>query len=130
MLDLKAIREDPEPFRAGLERRGAATDLDRLLELDRRQRALKVEVETLRAEQNRMSKEIGRAPESERPALKEEAEQASRRVKEVEPEFQQVTDELEALLARMPNLPHDSVPDGESDEDNVVERVGGEPPAF
>jgi len=130
MLDLRAIRDDPAPYRAGLARRGAAEDLDRLLELDRRQRALKVEVEGLRAAQNRISKEIGRSPEAERPALLEEAEQASKRIKEVEPELQRTTDELEALLARVPNVPHTSVPDGLSDDDNTVERVVGEPPAF
>jgi seryl-tRNA synthetase len=130
MLDLRAIRDDPAPYRAGLARRGAAEDLDRLLELDRRQRELKVEVEGLRAAQNRISKEIGRSPEGQRPALLEQAEQASKRIKEVEPELQRTTDELEALLALVPNVPHASVPDGGSDEDNTVERMVGEPPAF
>src|SRR5436305_2106784 len=69
MLDLRAIREDPEPFRAGLARRGAASDLDRLLPLDEKERALKVQVEDLRAEQNRASKEVGRASEGERQRL-------------------------------------------------------------
>ncbi len=130
MLDLRAIREDPEPFRAGLARRGAVEDLDRLLELDREQRVLKVEVEGLRAAQNQVSKEIGRSPEGERPALLEEAERASARIKEVEPELQRITDELEALLARVPNVPHPSAPDGQGDEDNTVERVVGDPPSF
>src|SRR5439155_19853033 len=87
-------------------------------------------VEGARAAQNRISRGIGRATESERPTLKEEAEQASKRIKEVDPELQRVTDELEALLARVPNVPHPTVPDGESDEDNVVEREVGDRPSF
>src|SRR6266511_5844461 len=130
MLDLRAIREDPEPFRAGLARRGAAGEVDRLLELDREQRALKVQVEELRAEQNRMSKEIGAASEDERATLIDSLREVSERLKDLEPLLQSVTDDLEGLLARLPNLPHPSVPDGESDEDNMVERVVGDPPSF
>src|ERR687888_257454 len=56
MLDLKAIRDDPELFREGLRRRGVSAELDRLLALDEEERRLKVQVEDLRAEQNRTSK--------------------------------------------------------------------------
>ena len=67
MLDLRAIREDPERFRAGLARRGGTADLERLIRLDEEQRGLKTRVEQLRAEQNRFSKEVGRAAPEERP---------------------------------------------------------------
>ena len=73
MLDLKAIREDPDRFRTGLARRGAAEDLDRLIALDREQRQLKTRVEELRAEQNRASKEMSRASAEERTSLVEQA---------------------------------------------------------
>src|SRR5439155_4523827 len=76
MLDLRAIREDPERFRAGLARRGAAAHLDRLLELDAERRSLQARVEELRAEQNRISRETGRAGPDEREKLLE----AGRRV--------------------------------------------------
>ena len=61
MLDLRAIRADPGPAREALARRGAAADLDRLLELDARRRELLPEVEGRRAEQNRASDEIAAA---------------------------------------------------------------------
>ena len=61
MLDLRAIREDPGPAREALARRGAAADLDRLLELDARRRELLPEVEGRRAEQNHASDEIAAA---------------------------------------------------------------------
>ena len=60
MLDVRAIREDPEPFRRGLARRNLADAVDELLGLDERRRALTARVEELRAEQNRASKAIGR----------------------------------------------------------------------
>jgi seryl-tRNA synthetase len=128
MLDLKAIRDDPEPFREGLRRRGVAAELDRLLALDEEERRLKVQVEDLRAEQNRASKDIGQAPPDERQRLIESVRALSERLKDLEPELQSVQEDVEALLSRLPNLPHESVPDGQGDEDNLVEREVGAPP--
>jgi seryl-tRNA synthetase len=130
MLDLKAIREDPEPFRAALRRRGVAEELGRVLSLDEEERKLKVQVEELRAEQNRASKDIGQAPPDERQRLIESVKGLSEQLKELEPRLQTVEEEVQTLLARLPNVPHESVPDGESDEDNVVEREVGAPPRF
>ena len=130
MLDLKAIREDPERFRAGLARRGASEELDRLIALDEEERRRKVLVEELRAEQNRASKEIGRAAPEERRRLIDAAKRLSEELERIEPELQTTDDEIQWLLARLPNLPHESVPDGADDEDNRVEREVGKPPAF
>src|SRR2546427_2023164 len=118
MLDLKAIREDPDRFRAGLARRGAADDLDRLISLDAEQRRLKTKVEELRAEQNRVSKEMSRASAEERASLVEQARRVAADLKAVEPDLERVTEEIEKLLARLPSLPHESAPDGASDEAN------------
>jgi seryl-tRNA synthetase len=130
MLDLKGIRDDPDRFRPGLARRGVTSELDRVLELDREQRALKARIEDLRAEQNRRSREIGRAAPEDREALLREAERVSGEIKEMEPHLARLSDELDALLIRLPNLPHESVPEGKDDEDNVVEREVGKRPQF
>ena len=130
MLDLRAIRENPGAFRAGLARRGVAEDLDRLIALDEDERRLKVQVEELRAEQNRASKEIGLASPEERQRLIDAVKGLSDRLAELEPRLQSVGDDVQALLARLPNLPHESVPDGEGDADNRVEREVGSPPEF
>jgi seryl-tRNA synthetase len=131
VLDLKAIREDPEPFRRALERRGAAADLDRALELDERRRTLIAVVEGARAHQNNLSKEIGRHTSAERrQGLIDEAQRVSQELGELEPQLAQAASEFEALAARLPNIPDESAPDGRSDEDNEVLRVEGEPPAF
>ena len=130
MLDLRAVREDPERFRAGLARRDAAEHFDRLLELDAEQRALKVKVEELRAEQNRVAKSVGRASPGERPKLVEEGKRVGADLRDVEPDLERTTGRLEELLAELPNLPDETVPDGEGEEDNEEIRRWGDPPSF
>jgi len=61
VLDLRLLRAEPERVRTELTRRGGAADLDRVLELDRRARAVRTQVESVRAERGRISKEIGQA---------------------------------------------------------------------
>jgi seryl-tRNA synthetase len=130
VLDIKAIREDPEPFRLGLGRRNLAESVDDLLAADERRRSLTSRVEELRAEQNRASKQIGRAEGEERQRLIEAVGRVSAELKELEPELDEADRALSELLARVPNVPHDSAPDGFTDEDAVEVRRRGEPPAF
>jgi seryl-tRNA synthetase len=132
VLDLKALRDDPEPFRLGLARRdeALADDVDRLLELDERRRRLTTEVEELRAEQNRVSKAVGTAGGEERDRLIASVREVSDRLKALEPELAGAEEELRALLARIPNVPHESVPVGATDEDNDLVREVGEPRSF
>jgi seryl-tRNA synthetase len=130
VLDIRAVREDPEPFRMGLARRDLADSVDRLLELDQRRRELTVQVEELRAEQNRAGRAIGKAQGDEKQRLIAEVGGVSDRLKPLEPELERVEAELNHLLARTPNVPHESAPDGFSDEDAVEVRRVGEPPTF
>jgi seryl-tRNA synthetase len=132
VLDLKAIRDDPEPARRALARRSSelAADLDRLLELDAERRRLTTEVEELRAEQNRASRAIGSASAEERIQLIEEVRRVSDRLKELEPALLTAEEEVRSLLDRLPNPPHHSVPEGETDEDNQILREVGERPTF
>jgi seryl-tRNA synthetase len=132
LLDLKALRDDPEPARRALARRSPALadDLDRLLELDRERRRLTTLVEELRAEQNRASRAIGSASGPDRDGLIAEAARASERLEEMEPALAAVEEDLQGLLDRLPNPPHESVPEGESDDDDEVLREVGERPSF
>lgn len=130
MLDVRAIREDPEPFRRGLARRGLAEVVDEILGLDGRRRSLTARVEELRAERNRVSKAIGRAADEERERLIARAAACSAELERLEPELERVERELSDLLARTPNVPHESAPDGFTEEDAVEVRRRGEPPAF
>ena len=130
MLDIKLIREDPEPFRQALARRGLAERVDELLAADERRRGLTQRVEALRAEQNRASKAIGRASGDEKQALIAEVAKVSAELKELEPELAEAETALTLLLASTPNLPHPSAPDGFTDEDAVEVRRLGDPPRF
>ncbi len=130
MLDVRAVREDPDRFRKGLARRNLADAVDELLELDERRREITVRVEELRATQNRASKAIGGAQAEERQGLIDEVSEVSVRIKDLEPELAKADSKLSELLAKIPNVPHESAPDGFTDEDAVEIRRRGEPPAF
>ena len=112
-------------------RRGAAEDLDRVLALDEERRSLTVRVESLRAEQNRGSKEVSaaRSPE-ERQAVIAGLRETSEALSRLEPDLARVEQHLAAAAARLPNVPDDDVPDGLTDEDNVELRRWGEPRDF
>ncbi len=131
MLDIKRIREDPDPFRAALARRNLADAVERLLQADERRRSLTARVEELRAEQNRASKAIGAAKGEDKQQLIEEVAKVSAELKELEPQLGEAEEELNRLLAETPNVPHESAPDGFTEEDAVeLKRNHDEPPAF
>jgi seryl-tRNA synthetase len=130
VLDIKALRENPEPFRAALSRRDLGGAVDELLAVDERRRALTARVEELRAEQNRASKAIGAAQGDEKQSLIAEVAKVSAEIKELEPQLEAVEADLAELLARTPNVPHQSAPDGFTDEDAEEIRRVGDPPSF
>ncbi|HEY7761820.1 MAG TPA: serine--tRNA ligase [Actinomycetota bacterium] len=130
MLDIKAIREDPARFRAGLARRNLADAVDEILAADERRRALTANVEELRAEQNKASKTIGRAEGDEKQRLIDDVARVSAELKALEPDLAEADEALSSLLAATPNLPHDSAPDGFTDDDAVEVRRHLEPPGF
>jgi seryl-tRNA synthetase len=124
MLDLRAIRRDPEPVRAALARRrdGSAERLDRALELDERARALRTEVERLQAERNARSAEIGRAKKAGEDAAEAIAamQELSPRLKTLQDELGEVEGELQQVLASLPNPPDPTA----ADDDEVLREVG------
>jgi seryl-tRNA synthetase len=118
VLDLKQIRRDPEPVRAALARRrdGSEARLDRVLELDERTRALRPEVESLKAEQNAASKAIGAAKREGRDAAEEIAamQEVAQRVKALSQELADADAELQAALATLPNPPDPTAADSDT----------------
>jgi seryl-tRNA synthetase len=130
MLDIKAVRDDPERFRQALARRELAGAVDELLEADERRRALTVQVDELRAEQNKASKAIGRADGDEKQRLIDEVSRVSAELKSIEPQLADAEQALAAVLAATPNLPHESSPDGFTDDDAVEVRRHLEPTEF
>ncbi len=129
MLDIERIRKESEAVREALRKRGDNPSLvDQILTLDERRRELLHEVESLRAERNRVSKEIGRMkkdPEG-RAARIQEMREVGRRIAELEQALREVEESFHAQMLWMPNPPHASVPLGKDEHDNVVVRTWGE----
>ena len=130
MIDLKLLRDNPDAIRAAYGKRGGIGGLDRVVELDETYRRLLAEVERLRAEHNRASKAIGQASPSERPGAIEAARRLAEQLKALEPKLEEATSSLQRAAAYLPNLPHESVPAGISEDENVVEREVGDRPKF
>ncbi len=132
MLDLKLIRSDPDRVRAGLERRGAAGDLDRVVDLDARRREILPELEAARGERKEASEKIGEAKREgrEAEAEMEEVRLLKGKMEGLEAELESVESELDGLVAALPNLPEPETPDGEDDSDAVVLREVGKKPEF
>jgi seryl-tRNA synthetase len=131
LLDLRAIRRDPEPVRAALARRGDGSHerLDAVLALDERRRALLPEVEGLRARQNEASQAIGRAKQEGRDAAAEIAamQDVAARVRTLGEELAQVDGELQAALATLPNPPDPTAADTDTEISAWGETTEGGP---
>ncbi len=132
MFDLKWIRDNPESYERGLARRGLTGAAAELLALDRQWREAQTEAEQLQAERNRLAKEIGAAKAQGRDAadmLRRVAESKDRQAA-LEARAGALKLELDRLLAALPNLPADDVPDGFDETHNKLVRQHGTPPAF
>ncbi len=136
MLDIKLIRERPDFVRQRLATRGAGDEaqVGAVLGLDERRRKALGEVETLKAQRNRVSKEIGalmgQKKIQEAEAKKKETRELGDRIAQLDKEAAGFEATRNDLMLRLPNLPHESVPPGKSAEDNPVVRTHGEKPAF
>ncbi len=134
MLDIELIRRKPDFVKERLSTRDRELPklIDDVLELDSRKRKILTELESLRAERNRKSKEIGfyRKEGRDTQALEEEVRKLKLKIEKLEEEFSDIEERLKEVLLRIPNLPHESVPVGENEEDNVEIRRWGEPPEF
>jgi seryl-tRNA synthetase len=131
VIDIRLLREKPEEVRAGFERLGASVDLDGVLALDARLRDLKNESQTLQADQNRLSKEIGRAAAGEeREKAKAAGTALKARIEALAGALANAEAALDEKLLELPNLPHPSVPTGKDDKQNVVVREEGQKRTF
>ena len=128
MLDMKFIRENPDEAEQRLSTRGGASYLDGFRELDQERRNLLHANETLKAERNRVSDEIGRVKDKSQ--VQEQILQmraVSQKIKEQDEELKLLEDKLQSFMLTIPNLPHVTTPVGASENDNVQLRVWGEP---
>ena len=133
MLDIKRIRKNPEELeRAMKARRSKGADVSGLLDLDRERRVILQESEALKAQRNEVSAKI--------PIMKRNGENTDElmasmkavaaRIKELDEKISSIDEQLDAMLMKIPNIPHASVPDGADDKDNSEVRRVGTPPVF
>ncbi len=131
MLDIKLIREKTDFVRSRLATRGAGdeTKIDELLKLDEQRRKALAEVETLKSTRNRVSKEIGalmgQKKLAEAEAKKAETKDLGEKISALDKQAAEAEAARDALMLQLPNLPHESVPQGKTAEDNPEVRVHG-----
>ena len=132
MLDIKAIRENPDAVERALATRGAAVSLAPVLVADAERRRLVTEAEELKAERNRASEAIGQARRrgEDAQAAMTHMREVSDRIKALDALVKEADARLEGLLLEIPNVPQPSVPVGASADDNVEVRRWGTPRQF
>lgn len=132
MLDAKMIRANPDGVAVILKKRNIHNGLERFLQLDEDRRAVLGKVEDLKNFRNSASQQVGRMKkEGQDPEeLMEKVRQVGGEIKELDDTLKTIEEEITAILLTLPNLPHDSVPVGEDEADNVEIRKWGTPRQF
>jgi len=132
MLDLKFVRNNPQVVQEALDKRGSKVTLDEFLRLDEERREKLFVVEQMKNRRNVVSEEIGRLKKSgkDAPDLVVEMRDLSRSIKEKDEALKELEEKLKAILLDIPNIPHESVPVGDSAVDNPVVRTWGKPRVF
>jgi seryl-tRNA synthetase len=133
MLDMKYLRNNFEEVKAKLTHRGEdLSELDRFGELDERRRDLITKTEQLKAKRNEVTKQISQLKKEKKDAdaVIKEMREVGDQIKEYDQELREIEETLETILLSIPNIPHESVPVGESEDDNVLAREWGDVPSF
>lgn len=133
MLDMKFVREHYDEIKLKLNKRGEdLADFDKFPVLDGKRRELIKETETLKSKRNDVSQEIARKKRAKENAddLINEMKEVGAKIKGLDEELRQVEEELHDLMLAIPNIPHESVPVGDDENDNVPIRFWGEPRRF
>ncbi|HUT99972.1 MAG TPA: serine--tRNA ligase [Myxococcota bacterium] len=133
MLDLRLVTDKPDEVRSRLAIRGQVAGVEELTRLGLRRRELIQEVERLRHDKNQAGAEMKDLAKSDPEAaaeLRARLKETSSRQKELDSELGKVEDQLRALLLEIPNLPHQTVVAGKTEEDNPQLKISKSPPLF
>ena len=144
MLDLNFIREHPGEVKAAMAKLNADAPIDLILKLDEQRRELLQKTESLKARRNTASKEMGsfqrritkaepqerKALEAEFEAMRQEMRQVGKQINELDAALNEVETQLNDAQLHVPNLPHESVPLGTDESENIVRRTEGKPREF
>lgn len=132
MLDIKLLRNNPDVVREALRKRGSDFDLEPFVRLDEKRREKMAAAELLKNRRNVVSEEIGRLKRqgSDAAEMVAEMRQVSDQIKEMDNEIKAMEEELQRILLNIPNVPHETVPEGKDSADNVEVSRQGEPRKF
>lgn len=129
MLDLKFIRENIDLVNQNIQNKNESSDANGIMELDKKRREIITEAEQLKNQRNTVSKEIAMLKKNKEnaddkiKAMKE----VSEKIKQLDEDARQVDEDLNAILLTIPNIAHESVPVGKSEDDNIEIRTWGSP---
>jgi seryl-tRNA synthetase len=134
MIDIRLVRENPELVKENIRKKFQDSKLplvDQVLELDKESRAVKMEADSLRAERNKISKEIGgfmaKGMKAEAEEAKKKVTEKSDRLAELEAKEAELEEKVKTIMMTIPNIIDDSVPIGKDDSENVEVKRYGEP---
>ncbi|NOY65334.1 MAG: serine--tRNA ligase [Nitrospirae bacterium] len=132
MLDLNFVTENINSVKESISKRGYDIEVDELINLNNRRKSIIKEVEELRNRRNTVSDEIGRLKKAGKDASEmiKEMKSVSERIKSLDEELKDVQNQIRDFLLNIPNIPHESVPVGKDEEDNVEIRRWGTPREF
>ena len=134
MLDIKVIRENPDKVKAALKTRNADYDsyIDEILEIDEKRRKISTETDALKAEQNKVSKQIPVMKKNgeNTDAVMAEMKEIAEKIKEANAVISELEAKQKDTLLSIPNIPSETTPVGKDDSDNVEVRKWGEPTKF
>ena len=132
MLDIKLIRQEPEKVKAALARRKEEDKIDELLALDSQRRDALYEAEQLKSKQNAVSKQIPQIKKEggDVAPIFEEMKKLSEEIKALDAKVRELEETIDSMMLRIPNIPNETVPDGDTDEDNIEIRKFSEPTKF
>jgi len=132
MLDIKQVRANPEILIQALKKRGTTIALDEFLELDAKKRDLLFQSEQLKNKRNVVSEEVSRLKKAKEDAenLILEMREVAQEIKNLDEKIKEYEEKMAEILLRIPNIPHESVPVGKNEEDNVEVKRWGVPREF
>jgi seryl-tRNA synthetase len=133
MLDIKLLREQPDTLRAGIRRKGEdPAKIDEALALDEQRRKLLQHGEALKSKKNTVSQQVAamKSRKEDATAVINEMRLVADEIKKLDGEQRTVEEQLQAVMLQIPNVPHESVPDGRTPADNKEIALWGAPPVI
>lgn len=130
MIDIKVVREHPDAVREGARKKGTDIDVDKILALDAERKKCLAEFESLRVEQKKEGESLRQLKGEEKEKKQAQLKELSDKLKDLEKRAKDAEENVNLLLRDIPNLPHESVPEGKDETENVILRTWGEPAKF